>query len=732
MFRHPMNQHDVRHRLSIALALPLILLTLVALVFLSLIGYQRSITVQVERSNQVLARANRLQTLLADQESGLRGYLLTGEIDMLEPYVTAEASLDSAFSDLERLVGDNPLQAQRIVDLRADAAAWDSTASLLANTPAPGAAEQSLALQREGKRRMDALRRQLAAFIATETELRDQHSQRMDQAVQIVTISSVGLALLLGVVLITVTMRQVLAVVQSYGQALAAAGSQAEALQKSERRFRVLFDHAPLGIALVRDDRILMTNERFALIFGLTDSASMIGRSWITLVVPDARDKLLAWIEQQAYEVSSEPFDSVGLREDGASFPFSLQITHVVLPGGPAKVMYLIDRTEQQQLEHQVRQMQKLESVGRLAGSIAHDFNNLLTAMLGSADLARSAIPKESPAQHDLMTIEQAGERAARLTRQLLTFARKQTIAPQPLNLNDLIRAMEPLLHRLLGDSVDLITEAAPDLGLVMADEGQIEQVLLNLSVNARDAMPGGGKLTIETANVTLDEDYTRMHMRVKPGPYVMLAVSDTGIGIPPDVQARLFEPFFTTKGPDRGTGLGLATCYGIVTQHGGSIWVYSELGQGSTFKVYLPRVPLLTDQQVAPNTAGKQLPAAETVLLVEDNPAIREMASGILRNQGYTVLEAMSGDQAISMARQHPDMIHLLLTDVVLPHISGDVLAEQLRDTRPDIRVLFLSGYPDQALHRQQRLAAGVAVLHKPFAAAELLRVVRAALDQG
>jgi signal transduction histidine kinase/CheY-like chemotaxis protein len=386
---------------------------------------------------------------------------------------------------------------------------------------------------------------------------------------------------------------------------------------------------------------------------------------------------------------------------------------------------------ERKQLEAQFLQAQKLEGIGQLAGGIAHDFNNLLTAISGYADLIWDALPHDQPIRCDLEEIQKAVTRASTLTRQLLAFARKQIIEPRVLNLNDLIGDMDKLLRRVIGEDIDLITRPEPNVGCVKADAGQIEQVILNLAVNARDAMPNGGKLTIETRNVFLDSSYAREHQSVTEGPYVLLAVSDTGVGMDADVQLHAFEPFYTTKAQGKGTGLGLATCYGIVKQHGGNIWVYSEIDQGTTFKIYLPQVDELVAAVPAPISAQILPRGKETVMVVEDETAVRELVTRVLRAQGYLVLEATNGAEAIRVAEAYtPSAIDLLLTDVVMPELGGQAAAAQIRARNSTMKVLFMSGYPDSAIVHHGRLQAGVVFLHKPFTPAVLTRKVREVLD--
>src|ERR1700694_4051849 len=388
-----------------------------------------------------------------------------------------------------------------------------------------------------------------------------------------------------------------------------------------------------------------------------------------------------------------------------------------------------VDITERKQLEEQFHQAQKMEAIGRLAGGVAHDFNNLLTAILGSADLVLDSLAAGAPEREEIEEIRKAALRAADLTRQLLAFSRQQVIAPKVLNANDIVANMDKLLRRLLGEDVELRSALAADLGAAKADASQLEQVILNLAVNARDAMPNGGKLTIETQNVELDDTYVREHLSAQPGPYVMLAVSDTGVGMDAATQARIFEPFFTTKEVGKGTGLGLATVYGIVKQSGGWIWVYSEPGRGTSFKVYLPRVAEAAAPAPIPASAVS-LRGSETVLLVEDEEMIRNLVRKVLTAHGYTVLVAANGRDAERVAGEHEGPIHLLMTDVVMPGMNGREGAERLAAVRSGIPVLYLSGYTADAIVHHGVLDPGVAFLQKPFTPAVLGRKVREVLD--
>jgi two-component system cell cycle sensor histidine kinase/response regulator CckA len=389
-----------------------------------------------------------------------------------------------------------------------------------------------------------------------------------------------------------------------------------------------------------------------------------------------------------------------------------------------------VDVTDRQQLEEQLRQSQKLEAVGQLAGGVAHDFNNLLTVITGYSDLTLRRLDNKSPFRSSLEEIKKAGERAASLTRQLLAFSRKQVLQPKVLKLNAIVADIDKMLRRLIGEDIDALTLLEPSLGQVKADPGQIEQVILNLAVNARDAMPQGGKLTIETANVYLDDQYARGHTTIQPGRYVMLSVSDTGCGIDAETQARMFEPFFTTKEQGKGTGLGLSTVYGIVKQSGGHLWVYSEMGKGTTFKIYLPRVDEVIESDEARDTLAELPQGKETVLLTEDEEQVRQMIRMILEMSGYCVLEASDGEEALAIYKQHEGQIDLVMTDVVMPQMSGRELAQSLEVLHPGIKVLYMSGYTDDAIVRHGLLDQEIAFLQKPFTPDALIRKVREVLD--
>jgi len=383
--------------------------------------------------------------------------------------------------------------------------------------------------------------------------------------------------------------------------------------------------------------------------------------------------------------------------------------------------------------EEQLRKSQRLEAIGRLAGGLAHDFNNMLTAIIGTTELAMLELHRDHPVRRDLKEIKQTADRAANLTRQLLAFARQQIIAPGILNVNDLLMNLDKMLRRLIGEDIELVIAPSSDIGLVKVEAGQIEQVIVNLAVNARDAMPEGGKLVLQTENVTVDQKISPHSAELSPGDYVLLTVRDNGLGMTEEAKSHLFEPFFTTKEVGKGTGLGLATCYGIIKQNSGHIEVESALGKGSTFRIYLPRIDEMAGATPEHDHAGALPQGNETVLLVEDEPTVREVATRMLREQGYNVLVAANGDEALNLVRSRPgESIDLLVTDVVMPRLSGRAVADQLRATRPEMKVLFISGYSDDTLTRHGASPdTNLNFLQKPFSPSLLAYKIRELLDK-
>jgi two-component system cell cycle sensor histidine kinase/response regulator CckA len=531
----------------------------------------------------------------------------------------------------------------------------------------------------------------------------------------------------------------------------------AEALEASEARFRHLADSGIIGI-IVTDTAgdIFEANDAFLRIVGYSRDELASGKvRWAELTPPEWRALDQAAVEQLLSTGVAKPWEKEYFRRDGTRVPVLVGVAVLEAPRG---IAFVVDLSEQRRAEEgrahalalaeresagreeaeralrnaeeQLRQSQKMEAIGTLAGSVAHDFNNLLCIILSYSEMLLQDLDPADPMRHDLEQIGSAGTLAAELTRQLLAFGRRQVLQPRVMSLNDALSGVTKMLRRIIGEDIELSLLPAPALGAVHVDPGQIEQVLLNLVVNARDAMPKGGKLTIETADVELDAEYAAEHLGVGPGRYVVLSVSDTGVGMDRATQARIFEPFFTTKEMGKGTGLGLSTVYGIVKQSGGQIWVYSEPGRGTTFKVYFPRTDAAPVSDGRRPAASAALRGHETILLVEDDEQVRELAITILRRHGYQVLEAASGGDAMIACEKHAGAIDLLLTDVVMARMSGGELWERLAPLRPEMKVLFMSGYTNDAIVRHGVLSSEFEFVQKPLTPTALLSKLRGVLD--
>ena len=500
-----------------------------------------------------------------------------------------------------------------------------------------------------------------------------------------------------------------------------------EALRQSQQQLCDLFEGSPDAIFVGDNNgRVLDANPAGCALYGLKRE-EILGQSMFDFVpVEQQEDARIAY--EQFVSGKLEYAEGNVVSRDGHVVPVELKVRRVTFRKQPALLLHVRDVSERKQLQQKFLQSQKFEAIGRLAGGVAHDFNNILTAIIGYSELILSELPAEASLRRHAEEVLKAAQRAAGLTRQLLAFGRKQSLQPQVLDLNDVIADMNKMLRRVIGENIELVTVATSDLGAVRVDPSQIQQVVLNLAVNARDAMSLGGTLTIETCNTVVDQSLAN-RQEVVPGDYVTVTVRDTGTGMSDDVKHHLFEPFFTTKGVGQGSGLGLATCYGIIRQSGGFITVDSELGRGSEFRLYLPRVADAAPAEVELQHDTEPVQGHETVLVVEDEPAVRELVVTILREYGYKVIEATRGEEALRLVQQNK--IDLLLTDVVMPHMSGNELARQLLVRHPRARVLFMSGYNDEAVRDQGVPQSGVAFLQKPFTGRVLLNKVREVLDQ-
>ena len=505
-----------------------------------------------------------------------------------------------------------------------------------------------------------------------------------------------------------------------------------EALRLSEVSFRSVIENAPYGIYRAQaSGKLLLVNPALQKMLGYDSQAELLLLNLTTDVYVDP-------LEHQRVNdlfTKQKEFTDVQVdwkRKDGTPIKARCSGWFVksAIDGAAYFEVFAEDVTEKWLLERQLRMAQKMEAVGRLSGGIAHDFNNLLGVIIGYSQVLKRTLPPGSAFLEHAEEIEKAGQRAASLTRQLLAFSRQQVLAPAVLNLNSLISEMEKMLPRLIGEDIEIVIALDPAIGRVKADHGQLEQVVMNLAVNARDAMPDGGKVVITTANAVLDETWTRSHPGSKAGDFVMLSVADTGTGIDSETLAHIFEPFFTTKERGKGTGLGLATVYGVVKQSGGYVWVESALGKGTAFQIYLPRIEELVSvpEPVAPIVEAFR--GAETILLVEDADALRKLTHMLLEQHGYHVLVAANGAAALQLVEQKPERIDLLLTDVIMPGLNGRALAERLEILQPSLKVLYMSGYTDDAIVNHGVLESGTQLLHKPFSEESLIRKVREVLD--
>jgi hypothetical protein len=505
-------------------------------------------------------------------------------------------------------------------------------------------------------------------------------------------------------------------------------------LQSHDGLLAALLESAAQAILSVdRHGRIVLANARTEEMFGYS-RRELLGETIEALLPMGARQGHAA--HRDAYFASPHVrpmgtgLELAGRRKDGAEFPVEVSLSHIQTDEGPFAIAFISDISQRKHLEDQLLHAQKMEAVGRLAGGVAHDFNNLLTIISGYDRMLLDGLSPQDPLCGYAEEVAKAAERAGALTGQLLAFSRRQVMRPRVIEANELLRGADRMLRRLIGEDIDLILSLGAGVGNIKADPGQVEQIVFNLVINARDAMPDGGKLTIETAVTHLDENYARMHLGVQPGDYVLIAVSDTGHGMDAETRRHIFEPFFTTKEQGKGTGLGLATVYGAVKQSGGDIWVYSELGRGTTFKIYFPRVdeaPTSGDRVYSP--VSRQ--GVETILLVEDEKGVRELIAEMLKRQGYRILKAAGPVEALEVSRRYEGTIHMLLTDVIMPHMSGRQLAGQLLPARPGMKVLYVSGYTENAIVHHGVLEAEVEFLAKPFSHHALAEKVRDVLDR-
>jgi signal transduction histidine kinase/CheY-like chemotaxis protein len=679
---HRLKQARIVYKGLILISIPLVfVLAFVVLVNQLKRGSERTELLS-SRSKEAIVRSHTLLSGLVDAQSGVRGYVLTEDASFLAPYEAAIRRIPEDANRLRELVDDSDEQEARAERLAALAAERMRMLAEINELVGRGGRGEAVArIKRgDGERLMGEFRREIESFLAEESRLNGARQQGVRDSWQRfdwLLVAGASADLLLALTLAFLFTRGI-------GQRLRTLTENARALAEGRE----------LAAPLTGADEIAQLDEVF---------------HRMTEELRGAREGLEAKVEERTAELSR------------ANEQLKEQIAE-----------RLKAEESLRESEEKLLQSQKLEAVGRLAGGIAHDFNNLLTAIVGYAELTVRRLPEESAMRRNVEEIRKAGERAAALTRQLLAFSRKQVLQPKVIDLNAVVADIDGMLRRLIGEDVDVRTVLASGLGRVKADPGQLQQVVMNLAVNARDAMPGGGKLTIETANVELSDDYARRHGAVEPGRYVMLAVSDTGAGMDAATQARVFEPFFTTKEVGKGTGLGLSTVYGIVKQSGGNVWVYSEVGRGTTFKIYLPRVEEEADSPQATERSPDAPRPSETILLVEDEEGVRRLLKDVLEAEGYRVIETASGGEALERCRDYEGEIHLMLTDVIMPGMSGREIAERAAPLRPGMRVIFMSGYTDESIVHHGVLDAGVEFLEKPFTPDAVARKIRSVLEAG
>ncbi len=744
-------------------------LSLMMLILTGIVVYRnsvafREVSVRQQHALSGINSLDKILTLALNAETAVRGYSLTGEDSFLEPYRTAVTEVNQEIENLRALMrgeSDQLVEVNKLEPLLIERLAISQHNIEVRQRQGLAAVAQVIA-RGEGKRVTDEIRgivdkmegaerqriavegqtapsraRNTLAFIVLETAFalvflglagvqinrREKRRQLAEQALQ----QAHGT--------LEQRVRQRTAELESSNESLRKALDDhkraEEHLRRSEGRFNNLLESAPDAMIVAnRAGQIVFANGVAERMFGYQREELLDQR--MDMLMPE---RFRAEPGRSPAEFFASPRtrsmgatrDLFARRKDGSEFPIEVSLAPVEGEEEMLVSASIRDVSERKELEERLQQSQKMDAVGRLAGGVAHDFNNLLTVINGYSNLLLGGLDARDPMRERITQIRNAGGHAAELTQQLLAFSRKQILQPKVLDLNQLVGDVEKMLRRLVGENIEIVTTLSPQAELVMADPGQMTQVLMNLAVNARDAMPGGGQLAIETARLDLDATYAKVHPEVEPGQYVRLAMTDSGIGMDEATRSRIFEPFYTTKGNGEGTGLGLATVYGIVKQAGGSIWVYSEPGKGTTFKVYLPRVSEAPLPEPAPKIGN--LRGDETILVVEDQTDLRKLAKEILESHGYTVLTAADGGQAIWQAERHAGPIQLMLTDVVMPGMTARELAGRMKPLRPATKVLYMSGYTDDVVVHRGIVDLGVAYIQKPFTPGSLAAKVREVL---
>ncbi len=750
----------------------------------ALAAWLNSRNVQLVLESQRSGRlAREIRSLALDRETSVRGYLLSHQPITLERELAARAPLNSKLDSLVLLSADNASQQDRARAIRNAVKRWERGFALPAlsnNTEVAEGARESLA----GRELFDAIRGAVDSFLNGEQRIFSMRVRMLSAMQQFTTaLLLLEIAALLLTLLwlrrrsltqarllidqqrmlqtqsldlqqqaleleeqameleeqadeanrnanaLTETNLSLEETIRRLEESEATISNVTSVKEVTESLLNVVLDKAPVGVILYNENReVVRVNPALEVMTGLMgqDHAGKTLDQLASEELAETVDRIILDVLETGESVMNVPLSGTNTVDRTRERHFLCSYFPITLPGKrPGVGGVVVETTQFRQLEEQLLMSQKMEAVGRLAGGVAHDFNNMLTAIMSYSDLILADMPPESPLRNDMVEIVKAAEKATALTRKLLAFSRQQVLRPARVDLNTTIEGLRKMMKRLLGTNVDLSLNLAPGVWTVSADPTELERVLMNLVLNSRDAMPDGGKLIVETVNVVIDEEYASQHADTTPGEYAMIAVTDTGAGMTKEVKDKVFEPFFTTKEKGKGTGLGLPSVYGIVKQSGGFLWVYSELGKGTTFKVYLPRA---TDtQQSSFRTPNKNRTiGSETILLVEDDAEVRQVASRILRRNGYRVLEADNGAEALKVCEGEEDAVDLIVTDLVMPEMGGSELAERIRENQPDARILFTSGYTEDAVVRQSLLHAGEAFLEKPFTPAKLANKAR------